>query len=116
MNPDPVPPVRPLLTHVIADGPLRREAGITRYAGRDQVFSGLSQPDQRESERGGRGNGSEGTVGTRLEEFSGHDFFSTVGTSLNWSKFNMPFFRPRLSMSPARDTRLEASLNEDLVA
>ena len=28
MNPDPVPPVRPLLTHVIADGPLRREAGI----------------------------------------------------------------------------------------
>ena len=29
MNPDPVPPVRPLLTHVIADGPLRREAGIT---------------------------------------------------------------------------------------
>ena len=41
MNPDPVPPVRPLLTHVIADEPLRREAGIThnhtsqnsRYAG-----------------------------------------------------------------------------------
>ena len=28
MNPDPVPPVRPLLTHVIADEPLRREAGI----------------------------------------------------------------------------------------
>ena len=28
MNPDPVPPVRPLLTHVIADGPLRREAGV----------------------------------------------------------------------------------------
>ena len=28
MNPDPVPPVRPLLTHVIADGLLRREAGI----------------------------------------------------------------------------------------
>ena len=29
MNPDPVPPVRPLLTHVIADEPLRREAGIS---------------------------------------------------------------------------------------
>ena len=28
MNPDPVPPVRPLLTHVIADEPLRREAGV----------------------------------------------------------------------------------------
>ena len=28
MNPDPVPPVRPLLTHVIVDGPLRCEAGI----------------------------------------------------------------------------------------
>ena len=28
MNPNPVPPVRPLLTHVIADEPLRREAGI----------------------------------------------------------------------------------------
>ena len=28
MNPDPVPPVRPLLTHVIADGPLRHEADI----------------------------------------------------------------------------------------
>ena len=28
MNPDPVPPVRPLLTHVIADDLLRREAGI----------------------------------------------------------------------------------------
>ena len=28
MNPDPVPPVRPLLTHVITDGPLRREAGV----------------------------------------------------------------------------------------
>ena len=28
MNPDPVPPVRPLLTHVIALGPLRREASI----------------------------------------------------------------------------------------
>ena len=28
MNPDPVPPVRPLLTHVIAGGLLRREAGI----------------------------------------------------------------------------------------
>ena len=32
MNPDPVPPVRPLLTHVIADGPLRREAGINNGA------------------------------------------------------------------------------------
>ena len=31
MNPDPVPPVRPLLTHVIADEPLRREAGPTYY-------------------------------------------------------------------------------------
>ena len=30
MNPDPVPPVRPLLTHVIADEPLRREAGINK--------------------------------------------------------------------------------------
>ena len=29
MNLDPVPPVRPLLTHVIADEPLRREAGIS---------------------------------------------------------------------------------------
>ena len=29
MNPDSVPPVRPLLTHVIADEPLRREAGIS---------------------------------------------------------------------------------------
>ena len=29
MNPDPVPPVRPLLTHMIADGPLRHEAGIS---------------------------------------------------------------------------------------
>ena len=29
MNPDPVPPVRRLLTHVIADEPLRREAGIS---------------------------------------------------------------------------------------
>ena len=28
MNPDPVPPVRPLLTHVITDELLRREAGI----------------------------------------------------------------------------------------
>ena len=28
MNLDPVPPVRPRLTHVIADDPLRREAGI----------------------------------------------------------------------------------------
>ena len=28
MNPDPMPPVRPLLTHVIVDEPLRREAGI----------------------------------------------------------------------------------------
>ena len=28
MNPDPVPPVRLLLTHVIADEPLRREAGV----------------------------------------------------------------------------------------
>ena len=28
MNPDPVPPVRPLLTHVIAEEPLRCEAGI----------------------------------------------------------------------------------------
>ena len=28
MNPDPVPPVRPLLTHMITEGPLRREAGI----------------------------------------------------------------------------------------
>ena len=28
MNLDPVPPVRPLLTHVITDEPLRREAGI----------------------------------------------------------------------------------------
>ena len=28
MNLDPAPPVRPLLTHVIADEPLRREAGI----------------------------------------------------------------------------------------
>ena len=28
MNPDPMPPVRPLLTHVIADEPLQREAGI----------------------------------------------------------------------------------------
>ena len=28
MNLDPVPPVRPLLTHVIADESLRREAGI----------------------------------------------------------------------------------------
>ena len=28
MNPDPVPPVRPLLTHVIPDEPVRREAGI----------------------------------------------------------------------------------------
>ena len=28
MNLDPVPPVRPLLTHVIADGPLRHEAGV----------------------------------------------------------------------------------------
>ena len=28
MNPDPVPPVRLLLTHVIAGGLLRREAGI----------------------------------------------------------------------------------------
>ena len=28
MNLDPVPPVRPLLTHVIAEGPLRREAGV----------------------------------------------------------------------------------------
>ena len=32
MNPDPVPPVRPLLTHVIADEPLRREAGVTEAA------------------------------------------------------------------------------------
>ena len=29
MNLDPVPPVRPLLTHVIADEPLRCEAGIS---------------------------------------------------------------------------------------
>ena len=29
MNPDPVPPVRPLLTHVIVDEPLRREAGVS---------------------------------------------------------------------------------------
>ena len=29
MNLDPVPPVRPLLTHVITDGPLRREAGVS---------------------------------------------------------------------------------------
>ena len=28
MNLDPVPPVRLLLTHVIAEGPLRREAGV----------------------------------------------------------------------------------------
>ena len=28
MNLDPVPPVRPLLTHVIVDEPLQREAGI----------------------------------------------------------------------------------------
>ena len=30
MNLDSTPPVRPLLTHVIADEPLRREAGIMR--------------------------------------------------------------------------------------
>ena len=30
MEPDPVPPVRPLLTHVIPDEPVRREAGINR--------------------------------------------------------------------------------------
>ena len=30
MNLDPSPPVRPLLTHVIADGSLQREAGISR--------------------------------------------------------------------------------------
>ena len=29
MNPDPVPPVRPLLTHVIPGELVRREAGIT---------------------------------------------------------------------------------------
>ena len=29
MNPDPVPPVRRLLTHVIPDGLVRREAGIS---------------------------------------------------------------------------------------
>ena len=28
MNLDPVPPVRPLLTHMIAEGPLRCEAGV----------------------------------------------------------------------------------------
>ena len=32
MNLDSVPPVRPLLTHMIADGPLRREAGISGSA------------------------------------------------------------------------------------
>ena len=38
------------------------------------------------------GDESEGTVGMRcdLENFVGKIFFSTVGTSLNWLKFNMP--------------------------
>ena len=42
MNPDPVPPVRPLLTHVIADEPLRREAGITVGVELEDVDSGGS--------------------------------------------------------------------------
>ena len=28
MNPDPVPPVRPLLTHMIPDEPVQREASV----------------------------------------------------------------------------------------
>ena len=42
MNPDPMPPVRPLLTHVIVDEPLRREAGINRGMSQDwkaDIFS-----------------------------------------------------------------------------
>ena len=49
MNLDPVPPVRPLLTHVIADDPLRHEAGIivalnlglTRHAERSDTLGGV---------------------------------------------------------------------------
>ena len=50
MNPDPVPPVRavrPLLTHVIADDPLRREAGISHLdwqaSSMAQICNSLSQ-------------------------------------------------------------------------
>ena len=44
----------------------------------------LSQSNQRECEWGDSGDEM------RLGQFFGQDFFSTVGTSLNWSKFNMP--------------------------
>ena len=55
MNPDPVPPVRPLLTHVIADEPLRREAGIRQvgilHTTRAKIQANIATDDAQENEK-----------------------------------------------------------------
>ena len=43
MNLDSVPPVRPLLTHVIADEPLRREAGVSGLVVQENRVRGMEE-------------------------------------------------------------------------
>ena len=62
MNLDSVPPVRPLLTHVIADEPLRREAGISRAPNHADLIGLVLGPGAGADRKGRKGMEDAGSM------------------------------------------------------